>query len=162
MSTQTSTIYSRRTIDEFLAQKRIAFVGLSRDPKHFSRLLFKELASRGYDLIPVNPNAVELEGRRCYRNIIEIDPVPDAALLLTTPDQTDEAVRECAASDIRHVWMYRATGKGAVSPIAVEFCQQNGIAVIAGECPFMFLPQTQWFHRLHGGFNKLVGLYPKS
>jgi hypothetical protein len=33
--------------------------------------------------------------------------------------------------------------------------------VVAGECPFMFLPETPWFHRLHGFCRKVVGRYPK-
>ena len=56
--------------------------------------------------------------------------------------------------------MYRATGKGAVDPYAVEFCEKNGIEVVVGECPFMFLPQTGFVHRLHGFCKKLTGRYP--
>jgi hypothetical protein len=41
-------IQSRRAIDSFLAQKRIAFIGASRSPSHFSRKLFAELAARGH------------------------------------------------------------------------------------------------------------------
>ncbi len=43
------------TIEDFLAQKRIAMVGVSRHPKDFSADLFQELRRRGYDMVPVNP-----------------------------------------------------------------------------------------------------------
>jgi len=33
--------------------------------------------------------------------------------------------------------------------------------VVAGECPFMFLPETSWFHRFHGFCRKVSGKYPK-
>jgi predicted CoA-binding protein len=46
-------------IEDFLAQKRIALVGLSRQPKDFSVMLFEELCRRGYDVVPVNPGAAE-------------------------------------------------------------------------------------------------------
>ena len=46
-----------RQIDDFLALKRIAVVGVSHEPKDFSRLLFRELKQRGYDLVPVHPRA---------------------------------------------------------------------------------------------------------
>ena len=29
-------------------------------------------------------------------------------------------------------------------------CEAQGMSVIAGECPLMYLPQTGWVHRLHG------------
>ena len=41
--------------NEFLAQRRIALVGVSRDPRDLSRTLFRELRRRGYDVVPVNP-----------------------------------------------------------------------------------------------------------
>jgi predicted CoA-binding protein len=47
----------RPAIDSFLKLKRIAFVGVSRKEADFSRALWKEFRERGYNLIPVNPNA---------------------------------------------------------------------------------------------------------
>ena len=32
-------------VREFLNQRRIAFVGVSRDPKNFSRMLFREMCN---------------------------------------------------------------------------------------------------------------------
>jgi predicted CoA-binding protein len=49
---------SRSSIDAFLASKRIAFIGLSHNPKDFSRHLFREFVEHGYDVVPVNPNDV--------------------------------------------------------------------------------------------------------
>ena len=47
-------------------------------------------------------------------------------------------------------------GEGAVSPQAVEFCKEHGIAVVPGECPYMFLSGEHWGHRLHGFVKKIV------
>jgi hypothetical protein len=56
--------------------------------------------------------------------------------------------------------MYRASGKGAVSEKAVEFCRERGINIIAGECPLMFLPKNG-LHAIHGFIRKITGTYPK-
>ncbi len=40
---------------EFLAQKRIALVGVSRQEKDFSRMVLRELVRRGYDVVPSAP-----------------------------------------------------------------------------------------------------------
>ena len=53
----------RQLIDDFLAQKRIAVVGVSRNPRDFTRTMFNEFIRRGYDAVPVNPNAAEIDGR---------------------------------------------------------------------------------------------------
>ena len=45
---------TRAAIDDFLAQKRLALVGLSRNPKSFSHTVYKELVDHGYEVIAVN------------------------------------------------------------------------------------------------------------
>ena len=71
MSTQKVSL---ETIEDFLAQKRIAMVGVSRDAKDFSVTLFNELCRRGYEVVPVNPVTTELWGRRCFARVQEITP----------------------------------------------------------------------------------------
>jgi predicted CoA-binding protein len=68
---------SRAIIDDFLAHKRIAFVGVSRNASDFSRQLWGELKRRGYDLIPVNPDAAEIDGVPCVPAVTAIEPAPD-------------------------------------------------------------------------------------
>jgi uncharacterized protein len=152
---------SRRTIDDFLAAKRLAIVGVSRNPKDFTRTLFSEFRRRGYDVVPVTPLTSELDGLRCYAQVQDIAPPVEGALLLTSPAVTDSVVQDCASAGIRRVWMYRAGGAGAVSPNAIVFCELNGIQVVGGECPFMFLPQTGVVHRFHGFLRRLFGRYPR-
>jgi predicted CoA-binding protein len=47
-----------QSIEDFLAQKRIAMVGVSRETPSISASLFKELFRRGCDVVPVNPNVL--------------------------------------------------------------------------------------------------------
>jgi len=150
----------RERIEDFLGQKRFAIVGVSRRPKAFSRAVLREFRERGYDAVPVNPEAREMDGKPCFARLQEIQPPVGGALLMTPPALTDKVVRDCAEAGVKRVWMYRATGQGAVSADAVKFCEANGIAVIAGECPMMFLQGGAWFHRLHGWVKKIAGSYP--
>jgi len=152
---------ARKEIDDFLAAKRVAIIGVSRNPKSFTRSLFREFRRRGYDAIPVNPGMTDLEGVRCYASVQDIEPRVDAALLVTPAAMSERVVRECDAAGVCSVWLFRATGAGAVSQGALKLCQDRGIPVVAGECPFMFFPGTQWVHRLHGYCRKVFGSYPK-
>jgi predicted CoA-binding protein len=149
-------------VRDFLNQRRIALVGVSRDPKDFSRMLFREMCNRGYDMIPVNPAASELESRRCFRRVQQIDPPAEGALVMTPPRDTERVVRDCAEAGIRRVWMHRGGGQGAVSKEAADFCHQKGIGLVEGYCPFMFLSGAPFFHRVHGFLLKLVGRYPSG
>jgi predicted CoA-binding protein len=147
-------------IRDFLGLKRLAVVGVSRNPRDFTRTLFRELQDRGYDVVPVNPNVDLVEGLKCLSQIRDATPPVEGALLLTHPSVTELVVRECAEAGVRRVWMYRAAGGGAVSPGAVSYCQSNGIELVEGECPFMFLNGASWPHRVHGFCRQMLGRYP--
>jgi len=149
------------TIEDFLAQKRIAMIGVSRNPKDFSASLFEEMRKRGYEIVPVNPKAVVVMGERCFARIQDVQPPVDTVLLMTSADVTDSVVSDCLQAGVRRIWMYRAGGKGAVSPSAVALCQKRGIQVVPGQCPFMFLPKAGGVHTFHGFIRKITGRYPK-
>ncbi len=152
---------SLNTIEDFLRQKRIAMVGVSRNKKDFSIMLFKELRRRGYGVVPVNPKATEIQGQKCFAHVQDVQPPVDTVLLMTPPAVTDTVVHDCAEAGVQRVWMYRAGDRGgAVSPEAIAYCRERGMQVIPGECPFMFLPQNG-FHRIHGWLVKISGKFPK-
>ncbi len=151
---------TRELIEDFLKQKRLALVGVSRDPKDFSHVLFIEFLERGYEAIPVNPKAVKIAGHHCYENVCAIRPRVDGALLLVPPHMTAWVVRGCARARIPRVWMHRGSGGGAVNTESVTYCQQHGIQVIEGFCPYMFLAHPGLIHRAHGWMMKLEGSYP--
>jgi predicted CoA-binding protein len=141
----------------FFAAKRIAVVGVSRDEKDFSRFVLRELARRGHDVVPVNPGAREIEGRRAFARVTDVVPRVDAALLLTAPAQTERVLADCAAAGIRSVWLHRGAGVGAATPAALALCTAHGIEAVHGLCPFMALPGAAFPHRVHGFFRTRFG-----
>ncbi len=147
-------------VEDFLALRRIAVVGVSRDPEDFSRKLFREMCERGYDMVPVNLMAEEIEGRECFPCLQAVKVPVEGVLVMTPFYETVRVVRDAAEAGIRRIWMYRAGGRGAVSPEAIELCKQNGIRMVEGHCPFMFLPATAFPHRAHGFLLKIARRYP--
>jgi predicted CoA-binding protein len=154
--------HSLADVRRFLGLKRIAFVGVSRDRRDFSRTLYSELASRGYDVVPVNPGSAAVEGRRCYSTVCEIEPPVEGALVMTPAAQSAQVVRECARAGIGSVWLYRGGGRGAVSKEAETAAREAGITLVSGECPLMFFEDAGWLHRLHGWIRRAAGSYPAA
>ena len=72
---------SIEVIDDFLAQRRLAFVGASSDPKEFSASVYRELKRHGYELVPVNPHATEVDGDDCYASVRDLQFDLQLALL---------------------------------------------------------------------------------
>jgi predicted CoA-binding protein len=153
-------VTSRIAIDNFLGLHRIAVVGVSRNEKDFSRMLWNELRKRGYELVPVNRNGGIIDGLACYPDIASIDPEPEGVLLMVPSAESLEPVRQAVRIGVKGIWFYRAIGQGAVSPEALEVAQKFGRNVVAGECPFMFLPKSGAPHSWHRVWKRLTGTLP--
>ena len=153
---------NQKQIQEFLTLKRWAIIGVSRNPKEFSRVLFNDMRKYGYDVVPINSKTTEIEGVPCFHSIGEVNPLVDVALLLAAKEDSETIVKECDQAGIRHIWLYGIGTDGLVNQSALKYCQENGIAVIAGYCPYMFLKNSPFFHKMHCWFLKLSGAYPKA
>jgi hypothetical protein len=155
---------AQAAIDEFLAQKRIAVAGVSREPggKHGGNIIYQRLRERGYEVFAVNPNADTVEGDPCYRSLAAIPGGVDAVVIATAPGVAPSVARECQELGITRVWMHRSFGGGSVSKEATDLCRQNGIACIAGGCPLMYGPTSDGGHRFMRSILGLFGRLPKE
>lgn len=134
-------------VARFLAEKRIAVAGVSRKADTAANAVFKKLKSSGYDVFPVNPNATELEGVRCYPDLAAIPGELGAVVIATHPDASAAIVRQCKERGVKHVWFHRSFGTGSVSADAVDECKRLGIDAILGGCPLMFCDPVDVGHK---------------
>jgi hypothetical protein len=134
-------------VKDFLAQKRIAVVGVSNTRDSGCNLGYRKFKTQGYQVSAVNPHAATFDGDPCYPDLKSIPERPQAVFILANPKITEEIVRQCVDLGIRHVWMHCAmgtkpglgAGMSSVSQEAVHLCRQHGISVIPGACPNQFL-----------------------
>ena len=134
-------------VQDFLAQKSIAVVGVSDQRETGCNLGYRKFKEAGYTVYAVNPRLTEFEGAPCYADLKAIPQPPDAVFILANPKVTDQIVDQCVELGVKHVWMHcmmgvkpgLAAGMTSVSPDAVRKCQEHGIAVIPGSCPNQFL-----------------------
>ena len=101
---------------QFLASRRIAVTGVSRTPgDHGSNVVYQRLRERGYQVYAVNPNAEQIEGEACYRDLKSIPGGVEAVVIGTRPERAEATMRECVELGIKQVWMHRSFGTGSVS-----------------------------------------------
>jgi len=118
-------------IREILEQENvIAVVGASRDPEKYGHQVYKDLKEAGYAVYPVNPNATEILGDRCYPDLKSLPVKPDVVNVVVPPKLTEGIVKACRDLGIMKVWMQ----PGSESEKAIEFCEANGIGVVYGVC----------------------------
>ena len=153
----------KEAASEFLAIKRVAVTGVSRQAKdHGSNVVYKRLRERGYEVFAVNPHADEVEGDRCYHDLGSIPGGVEAVVIGTRPSIAEQTMRECDELGIKHVWMHRGPGSWSVSEAAAEYGRQRGIAVIDGGCPCMFDPTADLGHKAMRIVFTLSGNVPKE
>ncbi|RLG98754.1 CoA-binding protein [Candidatus Bathyarchaeota archaeon] len=118
-------------IAEFIDKKNvIAVVGASRNPEKYGHKVYKDLKEAGYKVYPVNPNASEILGDKCYPNLESLPERPDVVTVVVPPRVTEKIVKACKDLGIWRVWMQ----PGSESEKAITFCRENGIKVIHGVC----------------------------
>lgn len=151
-------------VQNFLAQKKIAVVGVSDKRETGCNLAYTKFKENGYQVFAVNPRISTFNGDACYPDLKSLPEKPDAVFLLTNPKVTDQIIQQCVDLGIKHVWMHcmmgtkpgLATSMTSVSPSAVEVCKANGIEVIPGSCPNQYL-NPDGGHKFMRGLWSLLG-----
>ncbi len=134
-------------VADFLGGKRIGVAGVSRNGRQPANAIFRRLRDSGYDVLPINPSASEVEGTLCYPDIASLPGEIDGIVVATHPDVAVEVVRQCGDRGIGRVWFHRSFGNGSVSAEAVRECERWGIEVIVGGCPLMFCEPVDFGHK---------------
>jgi predicted CoA-binding protein len=154
-------------VKDFLAQKRIAVVGVSDKRETGCNLGYRKFKEAGYQVSAVNPRLASFDGDPCYPDLKSIPEKPEAVFILASPKVTEQIVRECVDLGVQHVWMHcmmgtkpgLAAGMTSVSAEAVRMCRENHIAVIPGACPNQFL-KPDFGHALMRMMFGAIGFLP--
>jgi hypothetical protein len=145
-----------KQITEFIDSQPVALVGVSRNPKKFGYAAFKELKEKGMKIVPVNPNAEEILGEKCYPSVKMLPSEVKSIIVFTKKDQTASVIREAKEKGINQIWIQQM----ADTKEALDELKDTGINYITGECILMhFKPHS--FHKFHRAINKFFGRFPK-
>ena len=139
-------------VREYLSPRAMAVVGASNAGKKFGNLVCRELKTRGFRVIPVNPHEKEISYEKCYRTINELNCRIDRILIVLPPILTEQIIMELNPAIISYVWMQN----GAGSSNAIRVCHEKGIKTIYGQCILMHAEPVRSYHLLHRWWTMLV------
>jgi predicted CoA-binding protein len=122
-------------VQDFLAQKKVAIVGVSDKRETGCNLAYTKFKENGYQVYAVNPRMSTFNGVPCYPDLKSIPEKVDAVFILASPKVTDEIVQQCVDLGVKHVWMHcmmgtkpgLAASMTSVSQDAVTKCKANGM-----------------------------------
>ena len=144
-----------RLLREILENSQtIVVYGMSADPEKPAHFVPAFLQSKGYSIIPVNPHAETILGRKSYASLDEIPSnlQIDLVQVFRPSDQALDVVKEAVARhrqhrDIHVVWLQLDIENKAAKQLAEE----TGITFVQNRC--MMREYERLFDRGDGGLD---------
>jgi len=146
----------KEQIDIFLKAKKFAIAGVSRNKAKFGNQVFEQLRNKGYEIIPINPNADEINGVKCLKSVEELPPHIDSLLLTTPKSESNTVLEQALRRGIKNIWIQQ----GGQTPESLRIAEEHGQEIITGKCIFMFAEPVGGIHRFHRLLAKLFNQLP--
>jgi uncharacterized protein len=144
-------------INEFLAPKKLAIAGVSRNPEKFGHAVFMDLNKKGFEVYPVNPGAERISGKECYSDVSKLPQDVDRLLILTSKKQTMNTLKEAVAKGIRYIWIQQMSE----TKEALAYAAEQDINLVTRQCILMYTDPVTSIHKFHRTVSKIFGFYPK-
>jgi hypothetical protein len=110
--------------------RNVAVVGLSSDPLKPSRKVAVYLAEHGYNVIPVNPKATEILGKKSYPSLSVVPEKVEIVDIFRRPEDVMPIVEEAIKVGAKVVWMQ----EGIVNEAAAQKAREAGLQVVMDKC----------------------------
>ena len=117
-------------IRKIYSLKNIAVVGMSKNPDKAAHYVPKYLHEQGYNVIPVNPTATEILGKKCYPSLLDIPVEIDIVDVFRPSDQIAPVIEESVKVKPKVIWLQ----EGIHNPEAEIIAQKSGIKVVYNRC----------------------------
>ena len=108
----------------------VAVVGLSTKPNRPSHRVAKYLISQGYKVIPVNPDAQEILGKKSYTNLSSIPEPIEIVDIFRRSEEVMPIVDEAIKIGAKVVWMQ----EGVINEKAASIAGNAGLQVVMNRC----------------------------
>jgi predicted CoA-binding protein len=124
-----------RTPAQILAESpTIAVVGASRHEEKTAYAVPLQLKLHGWNIIPVNPHAIEIFGVPCYPSLRDIDVPVDMVNVFRPSEQAADVVKQAIQIGVRAVWLQQgiasAEGRALAEAAGIDYVEDLCVAVV--------------------------------
>jgi acetyltransferase len=151
-------------LDKFFNPKSVAIVGASRQKGKVGYEILHSMIEGGFPgpIYPINSQADEVEGLKCYPSITAIGQVPDLAVVVVPAKVVAAVMQECATLGIKSVVVITAGFKEIgeegrkLEQQVLQIARQAGIRIIGPNCLGLIVPSSK-LNASFGGTLPAVG-----
>jgi acetyl coenzyme A synthetase (ADP forming)-like protein len=124
----------------FFEPKRIAVIGASRSMRKVGGVVFRNLLDAGFDIIPINPNARKVYGKRAYPSVLAYKKKIDLAVIVVPAQVAPWVFKDCAMKGIKEVIIISAgfseasESGGKIERALVKMAEINGMKILGPNC----------------------------
>lgn len=123
--------HSDDEIKKIYNMKNIAVVGMSKTEGKAANYVPKYLIEQGYNVIPVNPTAPEIMGKKSYPAVSSVPDDIDIVDIFRPSADVPAVVNDAIKKEgIKVIWMQ----EGISSPEAEQIAKEKGIEVVYNRC----------------------------
>ena len=101
-------------------ETRIAVVGASNHPEKYGNIIVRNLAAKGYTVLPVNPRQPEIAGIPAFPNLAAVPAPIHIVNVVTHPDVTKGVLEEAARLGLPAVWLQDGSYDEATLEVAAK------------------------------------------
>ena len=145
-----------RDVARFLSLEKYAIAGVSRDPKKFGQVMFRDLRKKGMDVVPINPMADTIDGVKCFRSVSDLPADVRGLIFMTPKEETLAVAREAIAHGIKDLWVQQ----GAETKELIGDLEKEDVNLIYKQCIMMFW-KPDGIHSFHRFLKKIFGGLPE-
>ena len=122
--------HSDEQIRDILSLKKVVVIGMSKHSSKAAHFVPKYLYENGYDVIPVNPTADEILGKKCYDSVSEVNGEIEIVDIFRPSDQVLPIIQEAIKKKPKVIWLQ----EGIHNSEAEELARKEGIKVVYNRC----------------------------
>ncbi|MEM4461291.1 MAG: acetate--CoA ligase family protein [Candidatus Bathyarchaeia archaeon] len=130
------------TLEKLFNPSSIAVVGASRTPGKVGYAILSNILSSGFagEIYPVNPNATEILGLKCYPRITDIPSDVDLAIISIPAQAVLDVAEECGRRGVKYIVVISAGFKeigpeGLVREVKLQtLCRRYGMRLLGPNC----------------------------
>lgn len=134
-----------QAIRDFISQKNIALIGLSRKKNKFGNSAYKELKLRGYNVYAIHPSETEIDGIPCFPDLASVKEKVEGVFVSVSRQNILPILYDISSLGLKNVWLQQ----GCETAEIISEAKKLKLNLVAKKCILMYAEPVKSFHKFH-------------